>query len=98
MSSIASTPTLTHDRAHKQIFRPFPTPLNWRQWGYILVMQGCFAALINFGANFGIAVASESECSRGRKGRRGADAAVYSSQKDVRVSLEFGCQHNSSSE
>lgn len=59
MSSIASSPTLAHDRAHKQIFRPFPTPLSWRQWGYIIVMQGIAAMLIDCGANFGIAVASE---------------------------------------
>ncbi len=59
MSSIASTPTLTRDRAHKQVFRPFPTPLTWKQWGYILVMQGVLAMCINFGANFGIATASE---------------------------------------
>jgi hypothetical protein len=68
MSSIASTPTLTRDRAHKQVFRPFPTPLTWKQWGYILGMQGVLAMCINFGANFGIAT------------------AMYSSQKDVRVS------------
>lgn len=58
MSSIASTPTLGHDPAHKQVFRPFPTPLSWKQWGYIVGMQGVMAMFIDFGANFGIAYAS----------------------------------------
>lgn len=39
------------------IFFPFPTPLTGRQYFYILVVQGLVAALIDAGANFGIAYA-----------------------------------------
>jgi hypothetical protein len=34
--------------------------LTWKQWGYILGMQGVLAMCINFGANFGIATAMYS--------------------------------------
>lgn len=39
------------------IFFPFPVPLTGRQYFYVLVIQGLVAALIDAGANFGIAYA-----------------------------------------
>lgn len=39
------------------VFFPFPVPLTGRQYFYILIIQGLVAALIDAGANFGIAYA-----------------------------------------
>lgn len=58
----ASAHTLTHESCHHTIFRPFPTPQTWRQWMYLCGIQGFFAGLIDGGANFGIAYASEWMC------------------------------------
>jgi hypothetical protein len=43
----------------KSVFRPFPLPLSGRQKFYLFVLQGFMAGIIDGGANFGIAYASE---------------------------------------
>jgi hypothetical protein len=50
-------PWIATASAMSSVFFPFPVPLTGRQYFYILIIQGLVAALIDAGANFGIAYA-----------------------------------------
>lgn len=58
-ADVESAHTVVHEYAHHSIFRPFPVPQTFRQRFYLFFLQGFGAGLIDGGANFGIAYASE---------------------------------------